>query len=264
VSDHATHPTTPFTDHGTPAHATTHAGHDAGQDPEHDHAHQFDDAVQQYDATTLGMWAFLATEVLFFGGVFCAYIIYRGEFYDGYFIGSHFLNKWVGFANTGVLLCSSFTAAMCVRAAHMKQRKTSMNWLFLTAILGSAFVALKLMFEYTHEWHLGLVPLPVAWDPNIWIAEAIRLKVPGVTSMESVTPVVQNQVRMFFLFYFIMTMIHALHMVIGVGVMLMMVIRARFGTFAVEKTNMPEMVGLYWHFVDIVWIFLFPLLYLIR
>jgi cytochrome c oxidase subunit 3 len=259
VSAHTTHPPTPFTQHGTPAHATTHAGHDAGQDPEHDHAHQFDDAVQQYDATTLGMWAFLATEVLFFGGVFCAYIVYRGQFYEGYHIGSHFLNKWVGFANTGILLCSSFTAAMSVRAAHQGRRNGSMNWMLLTAILGSAFVLLKLTLEYSHEWHVGLVPLPAVWNPTEWMH--IGAHIPG---MAEVTPVVQNQVRIFFIFYFIMTMIHALHMVIGVGVMLTMIIRAKYFGFAVERTNMPEMMGLYWHFVDIVWIFLFPLLYLIR
>ncbi|HEV7302341.1 MAG TPA: cytochrome c oxidase subunit 3 [Tepidisphaeraceae bacterium] len=257
----ATHSTTPFTEHGTPAHAAAPADHG------HDHAHQFDDAVQQYDATTLGMWAFLATEVLFFGGIFCAYVIYRGEFFDGFMIGSHFLNKWVGFANTGVLLCSSFTAAMSVRAAHQGRRNACVNWLFLTAILGTAFVALKLSLEYTHEWHLGLVPLATAWNPfgeHGWIAEAMRLNIRGFTTPESITAIHQNHVRIFFFFYFMMTMIHAIHMVIGVGVMLWLVVRAKFFGFAIEKTNFPEMLGLYWHFVDIVWIFLFPLLYLIR
>lgn len=256
MSEHAaSHPPhTPFTQHGTPAHATTHV-HD-----DHDHAHQFDDAVQQYDATSLGMWAFLATEVLFFGGVFTAYIIYRNEFYEGYNIASHFLNKWVGFANTGVLLCSSFTAAMSVRASHMGNRKGVVNWMFLTAILGSTFVGLKLSLEYTHEWHLGLVPLNNVWNPDLWIPEAQTL----MPTLGDVNPVVQNQVRIFFLFYFIMTMIHALHMVIGVVMMLWICFRAKFLNWPVEKTNMTEMFGLYWHFVDIVWIFLFPLLYLIR
>lgn len=256
MSEHAAiHPPhTPFTEHGTPAHATTHV-HD-----EHDHAHQFDDAVQQYDATNLGMWAFLATEVLFFGGVFCAYIVYRNEFYEGYHIASHFLNKWVGFANTGVLLCSSFTAAMAVRASHQDRRRGVAGWLLLTAILGSAFVALKLTFEYTHEWHVGLVPLYSVWSPETWIPIAKE----HMPELGNVSPIVQNQVRIFFMFYFMMTMIHALHMVIGVGVMLWMIFRVQFLKWPVEKTNMTEMVGLYWHFVDIVWIFLFPLLYLIR
>jgi cytochrome c oxidase subunit 3 len=238
----ATPPHTPFTEHGTPAHASVPADHG------HDHAHHFDDAVQQYDATTLGMWAFLATEVLFFGGMFCAYVIYRNEFFEGFREASMHLSKWLGFTNTGVLLCSSFTAAMSVRAAHQGRRNACCNWMLLTAILGTAFVAIKLTFEYTHEYHLGLMPAAGLWH--------------YVSS--SGDPTQTNHVRIFFFFYFMMTMIHALHMVIGVGVMLWAIIRARFFGFAIERTNMPEMLGLYWHFVDIVWIFLFPLLYLIR
>jgi cytochrome c oxidase subunit 3 len=257
VSEHAAaHPHTPFTEHGTPAHAAVpvHGEH------VHDHAHQFDDAQQQYDATTLAMWAFLATEVLFFGGVFCAYVIYRHEFFEGYRIGSHFLNKWIGFANTGVLLCSSFTAAMGVRASHLGRRKQVGWWLLFTAILGTAFVALKLTFEYRHEWHVGLAPLPASWNPSEWVPKVAE----HIHGMNAVDPIVQNHVRIFFIFYFTMTMIHALHMIIGVVIMLIMIVRTWFTDFAIERTNMMEMMGLYWHFVDIVWIFLFPLLYLIR
>jgi cytochrome c oxidase subunit 3 len=154
---------------------------------------------------------------------------------------------WIGCLNTGVLLCSSFTAAMAVRASHLGRRQSLWRWLTLTAILGAAFVAIKLTFEYTAEYHHGLWPLIGTWN---------------YTSPDG--PVVTDHVRVFFLFYFTMTLIHAIHMLIGVVLMMIIVIRAKFFDFAVEKTNVTEMTCLYWHFVDVVWIFLFPLLYLIR
>jgi cytochrome c oxidase subunit 3 len=195
------------------------------------------------------MWAFLATEVLFFGGLFCAYVVYRNEFFDGFKEGSNHLNVWIGCLNTGVLLCSSFTAAMAVRASHLRRRNSLCRWLFVTALFGIAFIVIKLSLEYTHEYHEGLAPLISTWGPK---PDVIKTAVP----LESV--------RLFFLFYFTMTLIHALHMVIGVVLMFIIIIRAKFFDYSVVKTNVVEMTCLYWHFVDVVWIFLFPLLYLIR
>ena len=206
-------------------------------------AHQFEDLEQQHEAGRLGMWIFLATEVLFFGGMFTAYTIYRALHLHDFELGSRLLGVQFGATNTAVLICSSLTMAMAIRSAQTgKSKGTIIFYLILTMILGAAFIGIKLRYEWFHDWQEGLVP-GLQWHP----AEA------GLP----------RGVEMFFCFYFFMTGLHALHMVVGLGILTVLVIMSARGKFTSQYYVPLEISGLYWHFVDIVWIFLFPLLYLI-
>ena len=204
-------------------------------------AHQFEDLEQQHEAASLGMWIFLATEVMFFGGLFAGYTIYRNLYPPGFEAGSHMLNVTIGAINTAVLICSSLTMALAVRAAQMGKRNALVTFLILTTALGLAFVLIKLTLEWRHDYLEGLAP-----GLNFTFAG------PDAKSLE-----------LFFCFYFIMTGVHALHMMVGVGVLSVLLVQAWKGHFGPNHFNAVETAGLYWHFVDIVWIFLFPLLYLI-
>ncbi len=204
-------------------------------------AHQFEDLGQQHESASLGMWIFLATEVMFFGGLFAGYTIYRNMYTAGFVAGSHELNVTIGAINTAVLICSSLTMALAVRAAQLGKRIPLVTLLIATILLGLAFVIIKLTLEWRHDYLEGLVP-----GLNFTFAG------PNARSME-----------LFFCFYFVMTGVHALHMVVGVGVLFWLVVQAWKGRFGPERFNFVEGAGLYWHFVDIIWIFLFPLLYLI-
>jgi cytochrome c oxidase subunit 3 len=204
-------------------------------------APQFDDLEQQHEASSLGMWVFLATEIMFFGGLFTGYTIYRSLYLLAFEAGSRLLNVGFGAANTAVLICSSFTMALAVQAAQMGRRKTLIAFLLCTMVLGLVFLVIKFFFEWHHEYVEHLVP-------------GINF---AYSSLHS------PHLELFFCFYFFMTGLHALHMVVGVGVLSVLVIMAWRGRFSAERWNPVEMSGLYWHFVDIVWIFLFPLLYLI-
>ncbi|WP_029214583.1 cytochrome c oxidase subunit 3 [Kallotenue papyrolyticum] len=206
-------------------------------------AAHFDDAEQQFDAARLGMWTFLATEVLFFGGLFLVYAIYRAAYPEAFAEGSHHLHLVLGAVNTGVLLCSSLSMALAVRAAQTNQRRQLILFLILTILFGAAFLGVK-AYEYYEKYHDHLMPLlglPFVWEgPHA------------------------DQVRLFYGLYFAMTGFHALHMVIGIGVLLGLLVLSWRGWFSSEYYTPVEMVGLYWHFVDIVWVFLYPLLYLIH
>ncbi len=204
-------------------------------------AHQFDDLEQQHEAGNLGMWVFLATEILFFGGLFASYTIYRSLYLPAFEAGSHHLDVRFGALNTAVLITSSLTMALAVHAAQTGKRKQLITYLVLTMLLGALFLGIKLVFEWGYDYREHLVP-------------GIDFVYRG-----HITP----KVELFFLFYFFMTGMHALHMVIGLGIMTYLVIQARRGRFTPEYYSPVEVSGLYWHFVDIVWIFLFPLLYLI-
>ena len=214
----------------------------------HSHAHpqglqhHFDDLTQQHEASALGMWGFLVTEVMFFGGMFMAYILYRTYYMDAIVSASHQLDWIVGGINTLVLLCSSLTMAFAVHAAQEGHRKATFNWLIITTVFGLVFLVVK-AFEYKSKFDHHLIPGP---DFNTALF-------PGLP-----------QAQAFFYLYFAMTGVHALHMVIGIGVVLWIALRARRGDFTPNYYNPVEMTGLYWHFVDIVWIFLYPLLYLIE
>ena len=208
-------------------------------------AHHFDDPQQQYQAAALGMWAFLATEVLFFGGMFAGYSVYRWVYPLGFAEGSMHLDLVLGTINTGVLLLSSLTMALAVHGAQTGERKATSWFLVGTIVLGSLFLGIKVV-EYKHKFDHHLVPGPtfVLEDPHL----------------EGVNP---RHVQLFYSFYFTMTGFHALHMIIGVAVVAVLVWLNWKGRFSPEYHTPVEMTGLYWHFVDIVWVFLFPLLYLI-
>jgi cytochrome c oxidase subunit 3 len=207
--------------------------------------HQFEELEQQYDASSFGMWVFLATEMLFFGGLFTAYIMYRSLYYSGFAAGSHGLEGDFGAAMTFILLASSFTMALSVHAAREGKRTMLVILLLLTILLGIAFLGIKFT-EYSHKWHEQMVP-GLNFHPSL---EELR-GAPG------------NAVELFLCFYFFMTGLHALHMIIGIGLLSVMAILAWRGKITRENYDRIEVSGLYWHFVDIVWIYLFPLLYLI-
>jgi cytochrome c oxidase subunit 3 len=216
-------------------------------------AHQFDDLAQQHEASTLGMWAFLATEIMFFGGALVAYAIYRHSYYDAFAAASKLENWKIGGFNTGVLLCSSLSVALAVHAAQMGNRRWIVRWLLITVLFGLAFLGVK-AYEYTHLFHEHLVP-------------GAHFDAPRVENGEQLPPhfpeYLRSNAQLFYSFYFVLTGLHALHMVIGVGVILYVAWMAHRGRFNAQYHNPVEITGLYWHFVDIVWIFLYPLLYLI-
>jgi len=211
-------------------------------------AHHFDTLEQQHEANTLGMWMFLATEVLFFGGLFLGYLVYRDRFSQAFTVGSKELNLPLGAINTVVLICSSLTVVLTVHAAQTG-RKTITLWLIATMLLGVAFLGIKAV-EWTHDYHLGLIP-GIHWRP-------------GITGIWAEHEIPERQGQVFFLIYFCMTGLHALHMIIGLGVFGALLYHASRGKYGPRYYTPIEVGGLYWHFVDIVWIFLFPLLYLIR
>ncbi len=209
-------------------------------------AHHFDDPAQQSYAATLGMWAFLVTEVLFFGGLFVAYTVYRATYPEAFLEGSRHLDVTLGTINTFVLLASSFTVVLSVWAAQTNKKKSLLiAFLIATMVLGSVFLGIKGV-EYSHKFHEHLVPGPT-----------FHVDVPEGSDFE------QQHVQLFFGLYFVMTGFHAIHMIIGFGLFTWLVWLAAKNRFSAEYYTPIEMVGLYWHFVDIVWVFLFPLLYLI-
>ena len=213
-----------------------------GHAPHHPYLqHHFDNMAQQAEASTLGMWVFLVTEIMFFGGLFMAYLVYRHASPMGFQEASAHLSIGWGTANTAILIVSSLTMAFAVRAAQTSQpAKTQVFWLLATMALGAAFLGIKAI-EYTGKFREHIVP-----GPNfVW---------------HGVYPKPAEQ---FYSLYFAMTGLHALHMVIGIGIMTVITVMAWRKTFDREYYTPVEVAGLYWHFVDIVWIFLFPLLYLI-
>jgi len=203
--------------------------------------HHFATTAQQMDADTLGMWTFLITEVLFFGGMFAAYAVYRNLYFPAFASTSKFMNVPLGATNTAVLICSSLTMAMAVRSAQLSQRKALIRFLLLTMFFGAVFLGVK-AFEYHEKWVEHLVP--------------------GFGFSYEETQFERNAQILFFL-YFAMTGMHAIHMIVGFGLLTYLVVKARKNAFSEHYFAPVEMIGLYWHFVDIVWIFLFPMLYLI-
>jgi len=203
-------------------------------------AHHFTDIEQQNESGTLGMWLFLLTEIMFFGGLFATYAVYRLKYFEGFHEGSHHLSVQFGALNTAVLIGSSLTMALAVRSAQLGRRKAIILFLILTMVLGVLFIGIKLNFEWSADYHEGLIP---------WMG----FHVEGANAAA---------VRLFFCFYFFMTGLHALHMVIGLGIMCVLLRMAAKGRFDSGYFAPVEITGLYWHFVDIIWIFLFPLLYL--
>jgi cytochrome c oxidase subunit III len=208
-------------------------------------AHHFDSLGQQHEAATLGMWMFLATEILFFGGVLTAYAVYRNAHGEAFAEGSQELFTSMGTINTVVLLTSSLTMALAVYCAGAGRRGWLTACVGLTMLFGAAFLALK-GTEYFLEYRDGLIPR-FAWHPEKEALVALG-----------------GEAQLFFVFYFILTGLHAVHMFVGMGLLAYLLVRSRRGDFSPEYYTPVEVIGLYWHFVDIVWIFLFPLLYLVR
>jgi cytochrome c oxidase subunit 3 len=227
-----------------------HGGHGSRRHP----AHQFDTMEQQKESSTLGMWLFLVTEIMFFGGLFVAYVTYRTMYPAAFAAASSTLNVPLGALNTAVLICSSLTMALAIRSAQVNRPKAIVRYLVLTMLLGSTFLAVK-GFEYADKFHEHHVP---GASFNFVLEEAHETAVTQAADADF-----QRHAQIFFSLYFIMTGIHATHMIIGLGILAVLVFYSRRGKYDAEYYNPLEMTGLYWHFVDIVWIFLFPLLYLL-
>lgn len=231
-------------------------------------AHQFDDAGQQREAATLGMWLFLATELLFFGGLFLAYAVYRYGYGDAFAAGGRRLSIPLGATNTVVLLTSSLTMALAVHAAEHGRRRTLVAMLAATLLLGAAFLGIK-AFEYADKIRHHLLPGPnFVWTPAHDASprdEPTRDEPAAANAGKNVGAkgAVGRHVEIYFSLYFAMTGVHALHMAIGLGVLLVLIVQSAAGRYAADYFTPVEMTGLYWHFVDVVWVFLFPLLYLV-
>ena len=204
---------------------------------------------QQRNAASLGMWVFLATEIMFFGGMFCAYLVYRRMYFSEFVAGSRSLNLPIGTINTAVLICSSLTVALGVRAAQMGKRRLLVMLLSMTMLLGLVFLGVK-GYEWYEKYEEHHIP------GYAFNADNLAKEYPQIH--------IDNQHAMiFFSLYFAMTGMHALHMIIGVGLFAWLTFLAWRGDFGPAYYTPIENAGLYWHFVDIIWIYLFPLLYLI-
>lgn len=202
--------------------------------------HHFVDSDQQFESAKMGMWVFLVTEILFFGGLFLAYIAYRAWYPELYILASEELNTFWGAVNTAVLIGSSLTVAMAIRSAQLNQIKGLIYNLYITIGLAFTFMVIK-YFEYTHKFHLGIFP------GEYYTYEGIA----------------HEKANIFFSIYYMMTGMHGIHVLIGIGLMIWLVVKAKRGVFSSNYYTPVEVTGLYWHLVDIIWIFLFPLLYLI-
>ena len=209
-------------------------------------AHHFHTKDQQDAAIKFGMWLFLVQEILFFGGLFMAYIAMRFLYPDTFEDAYLYLSIPMGATNTVVLLASSLTMALAVRCAQTNDRKGTVKFLAITIACACAFLVIK-YFEYTHKIHEGLVP-------------GVFYSFQELTAVQSV----HDAPQLFFSVYFMMTGTHGLHVLIGIGVLIWILIRAQRGDFNSDNFAPVENVGLYWHLVDLIWIFLFPLLYLVK
>jgi cytochrome c oxidase subunit 3 len=205
-------------------------------------AHHFHDAQQQRTAAELGMWVFLATEFMFFGGLFIAYLVYRSWYPGDFAVGSHTMDVRLGTINTAVLLTSSLTMALAVDAAHRARRQALIGLLAATLVLGAVFLGIK-AYEYHHKYEEHLIPFAgLAFAPE-----------EGAT----------RGLATFLNLYFLMTGLHALHMVIGIVMLGMLIVLAARGSLPAERAIVVHNAGLYWHFVDLVWVYLFPFFYLV-
>jgi cytochrome c oxidase subunit III len=201
-------------------------------------AEQFETLDQQQDAARLGLWTFLATEILFFGGLFMGYIVYRHAYPHAFAVGSRHTNVFYGTLNTAILLTSSLWMALAVNAVEEGRTKLLVRYLLLTILFAVGFLGVKAL-EYTEDFRENLFP-----GPSFSVPEAPKSE-------------------LFFFLYWAMTGLHGLHVLVGIGALSVIAFMASRQRFSVEYHNPVEMTGLYWHFVDIVWIFLYPLLYLI-
>jgi cytochrome c oxidase subunit 3 len=212
--------------------------------------HQFVDVEQQSEASTLGMWLFLATEVMFFGGLLTAFAVYRVIAPEEVALASRNLNVPLGCLNTVVLLGSSLTMALAVRASQLRARRDVLLWLVWTMALGTCFLGIKAI-EYTEEYHEKLIP---GWNFQVPEHQRAHVKNAGLDP---------RRMELFFVLYFFMTGLHAIHLIIGIALVGVMAYLTWRRWFSGGGALQIEVTGLYWHFIDIVWVFLYPLLYLI-
>ena len=231
--------------------AKAEAGHDS-----HGHhgpkwlQHHFDTPLQQFDSAKLGMWLFLGQELLFFSGLFCAYAVFRMNYPTAFADGSAQLDKIMGAVNTVVLLFSSLTAALAVRSAQLGEKSKVNGYLAATILCAFGFLIIK-YFEYMAKVDHGLLP-GIHWHPH---AEHLHLH-EGHTALAANT-------HIFFGIYFLLTGLHGIHVAIGIGVLGWIMFKNNRGDFSKEYWTPVDLVALYWHLVDLIWIYLFPLLYLI-
>jgi cytochrome c oxidase subunit 3 len=276
--------------------ATAETSPEAHDDGHHEHgpsflAHHFDSPQHQFDSGKMGIWLFLVTEILFFSGLFCAYAIYRALHPEVFEYAHYYLDTSLGAVNTCVLIISSVTAAWAVRNAQLRQTKMLVTNILLTILCGFGFMGIKYV-EYSHKIHDGLLP-GVHYQPvhKAWEVPAYEKKfgegsayapvgetapsgaepqaVPGSTRVKKqVGPhefnVEPRNVHRFFSIYFCMTGLHGLHVLVGIGLWVWLLLRARLGEFGPEYFGPVDFAALYWHIVDLIWIYLFPLLYLIH
>jgi len=222
--------------HGAPA-----AAGSTALSPQFHVAHHFDSATTQFDSGRMGIWIFLVTEILFFGGMFCAFAVFRSWYFDAFKEAHHHLDKVMGGTNTIVLICSSLTMALGVRSAQQSKKGLTVLMLALTLACAATFLVIK-YFEYHHKFVDGLLP------GAAFTAEGFKTG---------------KDAGIFFACYFMMTGVHGLHVVIGMGLIIWILVRAAKGEFSSRYYAPVEGVGLYWHLVDLIWIYLFPLLYLV-
>jgi len=234
--------------------------HEEGEEHHGDHPrwlqHHWDTPVQQFDAAKLGMWAFLGQELLFFSGLFVAYAIYRTWYGEAFAAGSHELSRFMGATNTCVLLFSSLTAALAVRASQLGKRSETTMWILLTITCAFGFLVIKYM-EYHVKFEHGLLPGSFYGTPRDMLTFA------PLAGHHSVAAELPDHTHAFFSLYFVMTGLHALHVIIGIGIWFWILRRNLRGDFSKRYFTPVDITALYWHLVDLVWIYLFPLLYLI-
>jgi cytochrome c oxidase subunit 3 len=222
---------------------------------------QFDDLEQQHQSSIIGMWLFLATEVLFFGGLITAYVVYRATSPREISMASAHMAVWLGFFNTIILLGSSLTMAMAVRASQLHQIRELVLYLVATMVLGAGFLGVKAI-EYHEEYVEHLIP---GW--NFRVHEGGEGHGEGhandreIIEKEQLNP---GRYEMFFVLYFFMTGLHAIHLIVGIGLVGIMAYLSHHRWFSGGGATQIEVTGLYWHFIDIVWVFLYPMLYLIN
>ncbi|WP_260702854.1 cytochrome c oxidase subunit 3 family protein [Edaphobacter flagellatus] len=241
------------------------ATHDTHAD-EHHHSlpqlrHHFETEEQQREAGTFGMWLFLLTEIMFFGGLFFAYLLYRNWYNPAFVAASNQLSIPLGTINTAVLISSGFFMALGVWAAEVRKKGMLVAMLLLTTLFGLIFLGVK-YFEYKEKWEKHHIP-GASFDISEFVNPPIDAKT-GKPVEEPLSPDMAQKTQVFFSLYFAMTGMHALHMIIGIVLLGWLTWRAQRGEFTEGYVAPIENFGLYWHFVDIVWIFLFPLLYLIN
>lgn len=221
--------------------SVSHAADVHAHEGEHHHAHHFVSADHEFSTAKLGMWLFLVTEILFFSGLFVAYAMYH-YFHPEMFKGAHkMLDVKMGGLNTVVLIFSSLTMALAIRAAQLGRKTQSLGLLFVTLLCAGAFLVVK-YFEYSHKFHLGLLP------GHYYFYD-------GLTTFKDP--------HIFFGIYFCMTGLHGIHVLLGMGAIIWVMFRTNRGDFSPGYYTPVELVGLYWHLVDLIWIYLFPLLYLV-